>query len=195
MTKQEVENNIRYNEKLVRQYRSQLQENERLQREKEAEISRLVSKQQSMNKAIEALDVEIDELSRLKSKFNNLQESFIKKQEKRKRAFDMHFGCQVMSAKFIKSYIDGMNDLLQGTQYRKTLFELVKALEIVAEEGNRKRRKRECIFVDVSGVIEDLKNERVYYASLQSRHKQLLSDYNYRQNRIIYWRNQLRYAT
>ena len=119
MTKQEVQNNIRYNENLVNQYQREINSLNSQVRTLNSRISQLNSQIGSLNSRKQTLSNEIAELQRLKTKLQGLRDNFSARQSKRVSGFNRNT-TQVLSVKFIASYISGMRDLLSGQEYRNT---------------------------------------------------------------------------
>lgn len=138
MTKAEVQSNIRYNQGLVEQYSNT--------------ISRLQS--------------QINELERLRMKYQGLQNSFGNRQSDRKRKLASVFSAKA-NVRMLSIYASAMNSLLSGSEY----MDAYNGLSVAQERINSRIR-------ELSWQINDN-----------------VAKINYRQGRIDYWTNQLQYIT
>lgn len=138
MTKAEVQSNIRYNQGLVEQYSNT--------------ISRLQS--------------QINELERLRMKYQGLQNSFGNRQSDRKRKLASVFSAKA-NVRMLSIYASAMNSLLSGSEY----MDAYNGLSVAQERINSQIR-------ELSWQINDN-----------------VAKINYRQGRIDYWTNQLQYIT
>ena len=77
MTKQEVLNNIRYNEKLVNQYVNTISGLRSKINDRNTQINQYNAQIRQLRSQIKELKAQIDELNQLKSKYQKLQNAFI----------------------------------------------------------------------------------------------------------------------
>lgn len=73
MTKQEVRNNIKYNENLVNQYLNTISRLRKKVNDLNSKINQYNSQISQLNSNIKSKESQIDELNRLKSKYQKLQ--------------------------------------------------------------------------------------------------------------------------
>ena len=105
MTRQEVYNNIAYNERIV----------------------------ENCNNAIRCLNAKIDKLNALLKKYGKLQSDFEARQ--RKRAIGLNnFSNAKISLKFAKSYYESMKGMINGASYVNTVNGLKSAQEQISKE-------------------------------------------------------------
>lgn len=194
MTKQEVYNNIRYNENLVASYQSTLRRLKNNIDDADTKISRYNSQITELNSEIKNLRSQIEELNMLKSKYQKLQNDFSSRQAQRVKRFNLNFS-ENLGVKFILSYVNGMKELLSGNEYKKAYNGLTTAFEKISNKiksiqkeidnldsgANSKRRK-----------IDELRSNINSYKNQMSKTN---SNISYSRQRIIYWKDQLKYAT
>ena len=118
MTKQEVRNNIKYNENLVNQYLNTISRLRKKVNDLNSQINQYNSQISQLNSNIKSKESQIDELNRLKSKYQKLQNDFANRQSKRVNTFNVNFS-KNLNLKFIRSYISGMKSLLSGNDYKR----------------------------------------------------------------------------
>ena len=194
MTKQEVLNNIIYNQNLVSQY--------------EREISNLYGQINSQNSKIKQLDGQIagfrarkqsltdeqSELQRLRSKLQSLRDNFSARQSKRVSGFNKNVA-NIINVKFIKSYISGMRDLLSGQEYRNTYNGITSAIDKVNRQIQVKQREIESVQGQINSAQRNIDSARSLINSYQRSIEQRKGDLSYCRQCIRYWEGQLQYAT
>lgn len=111
------------------------------------------------------IEAQINELEQLREKFSTLQTNFGAKQEDRKRGLQ-HFSVSAISNKIFSSYFNGMTSLLNGYQFND------------AYEGLSTAKQR--INIKLNELIQNLSDCE--------------DKITYRENRKIYWQEQLRVA-
>lgn len=119
----------------------------------------------SYQKSIQILDSKINELVSLKSKIQSCQRDFSYRERDRKNHLINGFSGRFYF-KSITSYTSGMSNLLEGYDYRRAYNGLSEAIKRIDTEIGQLRWQR------------DVQNEKLLY----------------RRKRIVYWRQQLRYA-
>ena len=194
MTRAEVQANIRYNERLIREFQSK-------QRQLEARVQVLYSDNRNANNQIcqqesyaRVVLGEIDEVRRLLDKFKKLSADFQERQNKRIRAYNNNIS-QILSTHFFSSYIKGMKTLLCGNEYEKALRGVFEAIECV----DRKRKEKQKQWDDIQDQIRRLKSRidtvNREISGVKKQIAQTESDIAYRRQRLRYWQDQLKYAT
>lgn len=133
MTKQEVRNNIQYNENLVNQYLNTLSRLKKTVNGLNSQINQYNSQISQLNSSIKSKKSQIDELNRLKSKYQKLQNDFASRQSKRVNRFNINFS-QNLNLKFIRSYISGMKSLLSGNDYKRAYNGLSSAISTISNK-------------------------------------------------------------
>ena len=109
------------------------------------------------------LEEQISSLECLKNKFTTLQTNFGSRQDARKRCLSS-VSSRVSQIKIASRYYEGMNDLLNGSEFMNAYNGLDDAKSIIAGELNR-------IYTQLDDLSEKL---------------------NYRTQRITYWRTELK---
>lgn len=194
MTKTEVQEKIRYNERLVTQYQNEVRDCQRKIDNSTSEINRVNSQISDSTAQKNQVNQKIDELSQLKRKFQTLQTNFNDRQTKRIRALDS-MKASYPPVNFIQSYLTGMNELLRGPEYKNPLQGIIQGLEDIEKEKgewNRRREEVEKSMDKLSKLLKDLMNNRVHY---QKQRDTANSNLSYRKGQVTYWKNQLKYAT
>ena len=194
MTKQEVLDNIRYNENLVNQYQREINSYRNSVNALSSAIKTLNGKIDALVVTRKKLEQEISELQALKSKLTTLQESFAQRQSQRVTNFNKHSGL-AMGLKLFTSYWNGMKDLLSGQEYRKTYNGLTEAIEKADKKLQAKVRERESVKSNINQLNGQIDSKKREINSYNTRISQRSSDLSYRKERIRYWQNQLQYAT
>ena len=136
-TREEIIKNIRYNENLIKSY------------------------QNSVNR----INSQIHELTSLKSKMQSYQVDFSNRENIRRNRVVNGFGGYI-SCKFISSYVNGMKNLIAGSDYRRAYNSISSGI-----------RKVENKIIELRGINEDYKS-RIGYC----------------RNRIAFWNSQLKVA-
>lgn len=194
MTKQEVYNNIRYNENLVYSYQRDFANLEREMNELNRQIRNLNQEIDNLNRQSNQFENQINELKQLKRKYENLRSSFENKQILRKQKFSNVFS-KANTVGFIASYLSGMSDLLSGQEYRRAYNGLSEAVNKIVKKINMIQREK----YDIEDEIRRKRyyiNERENDITLCKRRlNETDNNLRYRKNRITYWKNQLKYAT
>jgi len=194
MTKQEVQENIRYNENLVYQYQRDLNNlNSRLN-SLNSRSNQLNGQISSLRLRKQTLEREVGELQRLKSKIQGLRDDFSSRQSKRVNNFN-HSITQILSVRFITSYISGMRDLLSGQEYRNTYNGISTAYDRVSDKLQTKQRELESTIGQYNSAQNNIDSTRRDINSCRNQISQKNSDLSYRRRRIQYWEEQLQYAT
>lgn len=194
MTKQEVYQNIRYNEDLVNSYTRNLNNLRARVNDLNAQIDSYNGQINQLDARIRGLRTQIDELKQLRIKYQGLQNEFADRQAKRWSRFTLNFS-RGFHFKFILSYISGMKNLLSGGEYRRAYDGLSAAVNTIAH-------KIRSIQEEIDGINKDISSKRRRIDSIwgdirynQSQINQMNSNLSYRRQRITYWKRQLRYAT
>lgn len=194
MTKEEIQKNIDYNQ-------GQADACDRT-------IYSLNSKISSLQGTLSNLEWQIQNLERdrkvykekesqvtaLQTKFSNLYNNFTAKQSKRVNGFNNLFS-KNRTMNFLKSYANGMQDLLTGNEYKKVctgldtatgrvkgeLDRILRTIQTIESELRNKQNQYQSVSRDISSYRGQLNNE-------ESRRNSFRSSANY-------WRSQLAYAT
>ena len=140
MTKQEVMDKIRYNENLINQYNRDLNALHRQIDSLNGRINQLNNQLGQLNARRHKLQTELSELQALKSKFQKLQNDFASRQRKRVSGFNQNT-IQLLSVRFILSYISGMKNLLSGAEYRSAYNGLSAAIDKINKQIQAKQRE------------------------------------------------------
>lgn len=112
-----------------------------------------------------AIESQIDELEQLRDKFTTLQNNFGAKQESRQQGL-LRFSHAIVSNKIFSNYLNGMTSLLGGQQFNDAYDGLTTAKQKINTKLNELLQN----FNDCEGRI------------------------SYRENRKIYWQEQLKLA-
>lgn len=110
-----------------------------------------------------AIEAQIGELEQLRGKFTTLQNNFGAKQERRQQGL-LRFSHTIVSNKIFSNYLNGMTSLLSGCQFNDAYDGLTTAKQKINEKLNELLQN----LYDCEGRIR------------------------YRENRKIYWQEQLR---
>lgn len=194
MTKAEVQENIRYNERLIRDF-----QNERRQLESRAQalssdarnVSNQIHQQESCARTVLG---EMDEVRRLLNKFKKLSADFQERQNKRIRAYNNNIS-KVLSTNFFSSYISGMKTLLCGNEYDKALRGITDAIERVNRRWKDKQKQHDSIQDQIRRLKNKLDGINREIDNTRKRIAKTDNDIAYRKQRLRYWQEQLRYAT
>ncbi len=194
MTKQEVQNNIRYNQNLVSQYEREISNLYGQINSQDSKIRQLDGQIGGLRARKQSIDGEYSELQRLRSKLQSLRDNFSVRQSKRVSGFNKNVG-NIINVKFIKSYISGMRDLLSGQEYRNTYNGITSAIDKVNSQIQAKQREIESVQAQINSAQRNIDNARSLINSYQRSIEQRKGDISYRRQRIRYWEGQLQYAT
>lgn len=194
MTKAEVQENIRYNERLIRDF-----QNERRQLESRAQalssdarnVSNQIHQQESCARTVLC---EMDEVRRLLNKFKKLSADFQERQNKRIRAYNNNIS-KVLLTNFFSSYISGMKTLLCGNEYDKALRGITDAIERVNRRWKDKQKQHDSIQDQIRRLKNKLDGINREIDNTRKRIAKTDNDIAYRKQRLRYWQEQLRYAT
>ncbi len=194
MTKQEVQNNIRYNENLVNQYQREINNLNN-------QINSLNSGIQSSNGQIaglvarkKTLEREMSELNGLRAKLQGLKDNFGNRQSRRMNNF-VRYSAQVINVHFIGSYLSGMRDLLSGREYQNALNGIVESIAKVMNKLRAKQQEIDSVQAEINKAQQNINNANDEINRCRQRLNQRRSDLAYRKNRIQYWKEQLKKAT
>ncbi len=194
MTRAEVQENIRYNERLLTQYQNQVNDIQHKIHSLESQASSLYSQKSGYISDINKLEKQIDELNQLKRKYQTLQDDFYSRQAKRLNRLGT-IDSQNLKVKFINSYVDGMKLLLSGSEYKAAYNNLTESKEIIAKEINSIQRRIDNLKNTVVSVEREIDSKQNSINSYRSQRSTAESNLSYRKQRITYWRKQLRFAT
>lgn len=89
-----------------------------------------------IRRSIRKLEQQHDELTELRSRYEYIQDCFVSRQRKRVTALHKSF-TKAVSLNMIKSYVIGMEELLNGAEYKETVNGINDAIEGIL----RKRRE------------------------------------------------------
>lgn len=112
-----------------------------------------------------SIEAQIDELEQLRGKFTTLQNSFVAKQESRKQGL-LRFSHANVSNKIFSNYLSGMTSLLGGRQFNDAYDGLTTAKQKINAKQN-----------ELLQNLNDCEGRIIY-----------------RENRKVYWQEQLRLA-
>lgn len=194
MTKEEVKQNIRYNENLVNQYQRKLNSLNQQLNSLNATVRQLNSQNNDLVGRKKKLDGELAELGQLKRKVQGLQDEFSSRQTKRVTGYNRNIG-QIFTTNFFASYISGMKSLLSGSEYRNTFNGLTSAVDKVTKKIKEKDREMDSVVKQINDVRSRIDRTNREINSCRSQISQTSSDLAYRKRRIQYWKDQLKYAT
>ena len=144
MTKQDVRNNIRYNENLVNQYENTISRLRSKVKDQNAQINQYISQISQLKSQIKSLKSQIDELEQLKSKCQKMQNDFASRQTKRISKFNLNFS-RKLNVGFISSYINGMRTLLSGNEYKRAYNSLTSAINTISDKIKSIQREICCL--------------------------------------------------
>lgn len=194
MTKQEVYNNIQYNENLVRNYMRQIENLENQIADYTRRIAKLTNQRDDLQSELKKVEEEIRELSQLFKKFQKLQDDFNARQLRRKANLVKNFLVRP-NVKFIGAYISGMEELLSGGEYRHAYNGVADAMEVVQKRKHTGQNHAGRLSEKIMAVLRDIdwtqQSINSCRAKIDATHLQI-SDVR---GRISYWQQQLQYAT
>lgn len=194
MTKQEVYNNISYNERLVRQYTNQINNLNKEISSYNSQINKYNAQKEQLTKQLNNAAKNIDELNSLLNKVKNLSNTFEQKQQKRLNAMSKNFSI-IPNVGFIRSYITGMSNLLSGSEYKNACNGLNTALQNIKKRRQTEDNKYDNIKNDIKDISRKIDTSRSRVASCKAELSEAKNNLSYRKNRIVYWKQQLQYAT
>lgn len=158
-----------------------------------SKINQYNSQISQLNSNIKSKESQIDELNRLKSKYQKLQNDFANRQSKRVNTFNVNFS-KNLNLKFIRSYISGMKSLLSGNDYKRSYNGLSSAIGTISNKIKSIQREIDSLKKDINSKQRSIDSIRRDISSYQSQINRTNSNLSYRRQRITYWKNQLRYA-
>lgn len=194
MTKQEVQNNIRYNENLVNQYQREINNLDNQIRTLNSRISQYNGQINNLRNNKQNLENQLDELQRLHNKVTGLLDAFSSRQAKRVANFNKN-NSVTGGLRFIKTYIEGMKDLLSGQEYRNTYNGLTTAIDKVKKQIQAKQREIESVGSQINNAQRNADGAQREINNCRNRINQLHNDLSYRKRRIQYWQSQMATAT
>lgn len=194
MTRGEVQEKIRYNERLVIQFQNQVNDLQRRISSSESQIRSLNSQRSDYIFKANKLKKQIEELSQLKKKYQSLQTNFSDRQSKRISKFNANFS-KNLNVKFINSYISGMKTLLSGSEYKKAYNGLTTAKDKITKQISIIQQQFDDVQRRESNAQKEIDNIQRSISSYRNQINTANSNLSYRRQRITYWRNQLQFAT
>ena len=194
MTKQEVYNNIRYNENLVAQYHREIASLNTKITSRKSLINHLNGQIGELKGRRQKLEEQLGELQRLRTKLQDLRDRFSARQTKRVTGFNK-YNSLALGVRFIQSYMDGMRDLLSGQEYRNTYNGITAAIDKVNGQIQSKQREIDSVNSQINTAQRNIDIARNDINSYRNSISQRNGDISYRRGRIRYWNDQLKYAT
>ena len=194
MTRAEVQNNIRYNERLVTQYQNQVNDFQRKISSLESQIRALNSQKADYASKENKLKNQIDELNQLRKKYESLQTNFSNRQSKRMKNFNANFS-HSLNVNFIKSYVTEMKTLLSGSEYKRAYNGLTTAIEKISTQITSLRKQADDLHQKALKAQQEINTKQWNIQSYRSQKNAATTNLSYRRQRINYWKEQLRYAT
>ena len=194
MTRAEVQNNIRYNERLVTQYQNQVNDFQRKISSLESQIRALNSQKADYASKENKMKKQIDELTQLRKKYESLQTNFSNRQSKRMKNFNANFS-HSLNVNFIKSYVTEMKTLLSGSEYKKAYNGLTTAIEKISTQITSLRKQADDLHQKALKAQQEINTKQWNIQSYRSQKNAATTNLSYRRQRINYWKEQLRYAT
>lgn len=194
MTRQEVLENIRYNENLVNQYVGTLNNLQSRVSNVNAEINQYNSQLTSLNAQVRKVSGQISELNQLKIKCQKLQEDFAGRQASRINKFNVNVS-SMEGTGFISSYISGMSSLLSGSEYKNAYNGIGTAISTIKSDIREKQGRLNELRNSIAMLERSIENARRNLCDYQNQISETNTNLSYRRQRITYWRNQLNYAT
>lgn len=195
MTKTEIYNNIKYNENLVRQYQRTISSLQNKNSSLNSQINGWNNQISSSNLRRSQLQSQISELTKLKIKYKTLQDNFASRQSRRSNKLTLNFAQKVNTFKFLSSYVIGMKSLLSGNEYKSAYNGLSAAMETIAKKVKTIQIEIDIITRDISTLQSRINANQNERRATQEKINQTNGDLAYRQQRIVYWKNQLSSAT
>lgn len=194
MTKEEVKQNIRYNENLVNQYQRRLNSLNQQVNSLNSTVRQLNAQNNDLVSRKKKLEGELAELGQLKNKVQNLRDEFSSRQTRRMTGYNRNIG-SIFTTNFFSSYINGMKSLLSGSEYRNAYNGLSSAVDKVVKKIKEKDREVDSVVKQINDVRRRIDNATLEIRSCRSQISQTESDLAYRRRRIQYWKDKLKYAT
>lgn len=195
MTKTEIYNNIKYNENLVRQYQRTISSLQNKNSSLNSQINGWNNQISSSNLRRSQLQSQISELTKLKIKYKTLQDNFASRQSRRSNKLTLNFAQKANTFKFLSSYVIGMKSLLSGNEYKSAYNGLSAAMETIAKKVKTVQIEIDIITRDISTLQSRINANQNERRATQEKINQTNGDLAYRQQRIVYWKNQLSSAT
>ncbi len=193
MTRQEIYNNIRYNENLVNQYLNTINRLNSTISDLNSQISNCEYQISQLNSEIRNRQSQISELNQLRNKYQKLQTDFADRQSVRINSFNSNFSRNV-NVNFMSSYVIGMRSLLSGNEYRNAYNGISAAIHTISNKIYAIESEIDNLNRSIISSQATINNCRRDIGIYQNQIAGESSKLSYRRQRIVYWKNQLRYA-
>ena len=185
MTRQEIYNNIRYNENLVNQYLNTINRLNSTISDLNSQISNCEYQISQLNSEIRNRQSQISELNQLRNKYQKLQTDFADRQSVRINSFNSNFSRNVNV---------GMRSLLSGNEYRNAYNGISAAIHTISNKIYAIESEIDNLNRSIISSQATINNCRRDIGIYQNQIAGESSKLSYRRQRIVYWKNQLRYA-
>lgn len=193
MRRIEVENNIRYNENLIRQYQKSINQLYAKINDSNNQINKYNNNIALQKNEINKFNSQIDELRNLKKKYQNLQDIFSQKQQKRIKTINKGLSyCNSLQS--MEHYKSDINTLLRSQEYFNAFNQLSSAISIITDRINKTVNQINSVQMDITHNNRLIASKYYDNNNNQSQINSLNNAIVYRKNRITYWQNQLKYA-
>ena len=194
MTKQEVRNNIKYNERLVDEFQRKVNTLNKKISDLNSQIKSYDTKINELRSKQKKLKDQIEELEQLKKKFQKLKEDFAARQAARRNKLKSMSNAS-WGVRFISSYFNGMSDFLDGAEYRRAYNGINSALEEIQKKINGFDSEEDIAGKQIASAQRSIDSKNKDKRNYQQQLTKAKSDLAYRKKRILYWKEQLKYAT
>lgn len=191
MTRWEIINNIRYNENLVNSYQREITSLRNTINNSNGQIYRCNSEIGNIRARNRDLVANVSALNQLKSKYQNLYNSFSNRQTSRINKLYYKLNCNY-NVNCIEVYKKGMNNLLEGNEYRHTLQTIRNAIDSIEYRIKHEQNEINMNENEIRSKEGNTENLRRNINLCQRKIDNVNKLLNYRRQRIIYWKNQLR---
>ena len=194
MTVQEVNENIRYNQRLVYSYQSQLNNINAQMNSTKQGITDAQAQKKWLIIEKETHEDDYKQLAGLRKQYEMLRDTGIRIESKRVSDLN-NFDSMMLGQNMAVEYRNVAHKLVKNSMYESAMEDVYRDINTV----NMKMSSLNQMIIDdtnsISKVEQDIRYRTDRLHELQRKRTKISDDLAYRKRRIIYWQNQLRYAT
>ena len=191
MEKEEVLNNIRYNERLINDLSRRLNQLNNQQNSLNREIDKIWKKVDQCDRSINDQKKKMDDVEVMKRKLQQVREEYEKKQRARINALKT-LECREIKQNFMKSYLRYMNNLIKGPEATRTIRGLDEATEKTKKELNHIKSEIAEIRDKKIRFLNDIDELKRNVSQAKESIDDTLRQLSYRRDRLSYWKRILR---
>lgn len=191
MEKQEVLQNIEYNNRLIRGLQSDLYHYQ-------DRLSSIQREEKHTNQKISDFDAQIrnlrnkkEDIEKIKKRIESLYSEYEEKQRARMALLN-RVNARPIRQNFMKSYLNQMNELIKGREAHSALDGLREAINKTQNEFIHMQNEIENCQNDKNNLLRAIEDLHRQYSRTQSMISDVNSQLRYRRNRLEYWKNILR---